>query len=92
MDDYMFREYVKNSRTVAEDTSYLEIFSYSVSPTISQPLSATETNVQPSRTRPLTPLKKNLSPPTNLKTSSTSKVPSSLQSCQQVSLELPACA
>ncbi|KFY25873.1 hypothetical protein V493_04399 [Pseudogymnoascus sp. VKM F-4281 (FW-2241)] len=29
MDDYMFREHVKNSRPVAEETSYLEIFSYS---------------------------------------------------------------
>ncbi|KFX93432.1 hypothetical protein V495_02298 [Pseudogymnoascus sp. VKM F-4514 (FW-929)] len=29
MDDYMFREYVKQSKPVAEATSYLEIFSYS---------------------------------------------------------------
>lgn len=92
MDDYMFREYVKQTKTVAEETSYLEIFSYSVSSTNSLPLLLAETNMQPHRTRPVTPSKKNLSPPMNLKTSSTNKVPSSLQFCQQVLRGLPACA
>lgn len=31
MDEYMFREHVRESRSVHEDTSYLEIFTYSVS-------------------------------------------------------------
>lgn len=30
MDDYFFRNHVKACRNVAEDTSYLEIFNYSV--------------------------------------------------------------
>jgi hypothetical protein len=30
MDDYMFNDYVRKSKTVVETTSYLEIFSYSV--------------------------------------------------------------
>jgi hypothetical protein len=31
MDDYMFRSYVKDCKTVAEATSYLEVLNYSVS-------------------------------------------------------------
>lgn len=30
MDDYFFKEYVRGCRNVVEDTSYLEIFNYSV--------------------------------------------------------------
>lgn len=30
MDDYFFRNHVKACRNVSEDTSYLEIFNYSV--------------------------------------------------------------
>lgn len=30
MDDYFFKSHVKNCRNVTEDTSYLEIFNYSV--------------------------------------------------------------
>lgn len=30
MDDYMFRYYVNECRTVYEDTGYIEIFNYSV--------------------------------------------------------------
>ena len=31
MDDYMFRSYVKDCKTVSEATSYLEILNYTVS-------------------------------------------------------------
>lgn len=31
MDDYMFRSYVKDCKTVTEATSYLEVLNYSVS-------------------------------------------------------------
>lgn len=30
MDDYFFKQHVKACRNVSEDTSYLEIFNYSV--------------------------------------------------------------
>jgi hypothetical protein len=32
MDDYMFKNHVKNCRNVEENTSYLEILNYSVCP------------------------------------------------------------
>lgn len=51
MDDYMFREYVKQAKTVAEETSFLEIFSYSVSSANPQSLLSTETNVKSPRTQ-----------------------------------------